>query len=48
MRLGLEYSSIGANHSSSCSACSSTGILAYGAGRYVAVWDTEVSLFNNA
>lgn len=33
------YISIGANRSSSCAACFPDGVLAYGAGNTVALWD---------
>lgn len=34
------YISIGANRSSSCAVCFPDGVLAYGAGNTVALWDT--------
>ena len=44
MKASLEYISVGANRSSSCAVCSPKGRVALGAGRYVALWDSEVSL----
>ncbi|WRT67342.1 uncharacterized protein IL334_004312 [Kwoniella shivajii] len=43
MRVNPAYISIGTNRSSSCSACTSNGLLAFGAGKLVALWDTESS-----
>jgi hypothetical protein len=42
MKATPAYISLGANRSSSCSVCTSSGILAYGAGPYVALWDIKV------
>lgn len=36
------YISVGANRSSSCSASTSSGLLAYGAGHLVALWNADV------
>ncbi|OCF55861.1 elongator complex protein 2 [Kwoniella mangroviensis CBS 10435] len=41
MRAGPAYISIGSNRSSSCSASTSNGLLAFGAGKLLALWDTE-------
>ncbi|KAK4684880.1 elongator complex protein 2, partial [Tremellales sp. Uapishka_1] len=41
MRATTAYISLGSNRSSSCAACSSSGVLAFGAGRFVALWNTE-------
>lgn len=45
MKVSEAYISLGANRSSSCSACTSTGILAFGAGPFVALWDTQVTIY---
>ena len=44
MKASTAYISLGVNRASSCAACTSTGILAFGAGPYVALWDTQVRL----
>jgi hypothetical protein len=44
MKASAEYISVGANRSSSCAVCSAKGQVAFGAGRYVALWDSEVCL----
>ncbi|WWC69248.1 uncharacterized protein I206_103185 [Kwoniella pini CBS 10737] len=41
MRVDPKYISIGSNRSSSCSVCTSKGILAFGAGKFIALWNTE-------
>ncbi len=43
MRVTPAYISIGANRSSSCSARSRTGTIAFGAGTFVALWNPDVS-----
>jgi hypothetical protein len=42
MKASSEYISVGANRSSSCAVCSAKGQVAFGAGRFVALWDSEV------
>jgi elongator complex protein 2 len=37
------YTSLGVNRASSCAACNSDGLLAFGAGKSVALWNSEVS-----
>jgi hypothetical protein len=37
------YTSLGVNKASSCAACTSNGLLAFGAGKSVALWNSEVS-----
>jgi sugar (pentulose or hexulose) kinase len=44
MKASAEYISVGANRSSSCAVCSGKGQVAFGAGRYVALWDSEVCI----
>ncbi|WVW82861.1 hypothetical protein I302_104873 [Kwoniella bestiolae CBS 10118] len=41
MRVNPTYISIGSNRSSSCSAITPSGLLAFGAGKLLALWDTE-------
>ncbi|OCF36604.1 elongator complex protein 2 [Kwoniella heveanensis BCC8398] len=43
MRVEPAYISIGTNRSSSCSAATSTGLLAFGAGKLLALWDPSSS-----
>ncbi|AAW41943.2 conserved hypothetical protein [Cryptococcus deneoformans JEC21] len=41
MRITPEYISVGANRSSSCAACSASGLLFFGAGNFIALWDSS-------
>nr|ODN87872.1 elongator complex protein 2 [Cryptococcus depauperatus CBS 7841] len=43
MRVLPEYISVGSNRSSSCAACDNSGILFFGAGKLIAIWDTTTS-----
>lgn len=43
MKTTSEYISIGANRSSSCAICTQRGRTAFGAGRFVALWDAQAS-----
>ena len=44
MRFKTEYISIGGNRSASCSARSPNGVVAFGAGKLVALWNSDVGL----
>nr|XP_018263626.1 elongator complex protein 2 [Kwoniella dejecticola CBS 10117]OBR85784.1 elongator complex protein 2 [Kwoniella dejecticola CBS 10117] len=41
MRVDPKYISVGSNRSSCCSACTSKGLVAFGAGKFIALWNTE-------
>lgn len=41
MRITPQYISVGANRSSSCAACTSSGLLFFGAGKFIALWDSS-------
>ncbi|ORX33777.1 elongator protein [Kockovaella imperatae] len=41
IQVSAQYIATGANHSASCSAAAPDGIVAYGSGKLVSLWDTE-------